>query len=122
MKNKERKIIFRIHLQNAETGSVISKEFSFGEIFSGKAIEYITTELKQYFIIGKSEFTGRKDCKGNRIYENDIIEFDELNIHKVTWDDEYSEWSFGEGSASDMELQTVIGNKFDNPELWGKLS
>lgn len=125
----EKKIRYRIHIQHEDTGTITSKDFSYSAIFSGAAMECIKVQFKRHFIIGKSEFIGRIDCKGNRIYENDIIEFDAnewgdntSNIHKVTWDNENSEWSFGGGSASDMEWRTVIGNKFDNTELWERLS
>lgn len=124
----ENDIRYRIHLQHEDTGTIISKDFSYDEIFSGAAMECLTVQFKRYYVIGKSEFTGRNDCKGNSIYENDIIEFDASewgddisNIHKVTWDNDHSEWSFGGGTASDMEWRTVIGNKFDNTELWEQL-
>lgn len=125
----KKEIRYRIHLQHEDTGTITSKDFSYAAIFSGAAIECVKDRFKRHFIIGKSEFTGRTDSKGNRIYENDIIEFDSnewgdntSNIHKVTWDNENSGWSFGGGSTFDMEWRTVIGNKFDNPELWERLS
>ncbi len=125
----EKEIRYRIHLQYEDTGTITSKDFSYAAIFSGAAIECIKTQFKRHFVIGKSEFTGRFDCNKKRIFENDIIEFDAKewgdntsNIHKVTWDNENSEWSFGGGTASDMEWRTVIGNKFDNTELWERLS
>jgi hypothetical protein len=125
----EKEIRYRIHLQHEDTGTITSKDFSYAAIFSGAAMECIKIQFNRYFVIDKSEFTGRVDCKGNRIYENDIIEFDanewgdnSSNIHKVTWDNKSSKWSFGGGCASDMEWRTVIGNKFDNMELWERLS
>jgi hypothetical protein len=124
----EKEVRYRIHLQNEDTGTIISKDFSFNAIFIGAALDYIQSYFKRYFIIGKSEFTGRFDCNGNKIYENDIIEFDanewgddKTNIHIVAWDNEKSEWSFGGGTASDMNFRTVIGNRFDNPNIWNKL-
>ncbi|HPC09552.1 MAG TPA: YopX family protein [archaeon] len=123
----EKEIIFRIHLQHVFTGKIIFKEFTYGEIFSGNAIRILKNIYFKYYVIGKSEFTGRYDSKGNRIYENDIIDFDEKewgsnsHFHIVTWDNKESKWCFGGGTASDMHYRTVIGNKFDNPELWNSL-
>ncbi len=124
-----KEIGYRIHLKHKDTGIRISKNFSYAAIFYGEAKKYIEYKyFDGYFIIGKSEFTGRSDNKDNKVYENDIIEFDanewgdkKSNIHKVTWDNENSEWSFGGGTASDMCYRTVIGNKFDNPEIWEQL-
>lgn len=125
----EKEIRYRIHLQHEDTGTITSKDFRFDAIFTGAAMKYIKSKFKKHIIIGKSEFTGRIDCKENRVFENDIIEFDATewgddtsNIHKVTWDNENSEWSFGGGTASDMEWRTVIGNRYDNSELWEQLS
>lgn len=124
----EKEVRYRIHLQHEDTGVITSKDFNYSAIFSGAAIKCIKTQYKRYSIIGKSEFTGRLDCNGNRIYENDIIEFDAKewgndfsNIHKVTWDNKNSEWCWGGGIASDMEFRRVIGNKFDNAKLWENL-
>ena len=123
----EKQIKYRIFLQHEDTGVIITKDFNYAEIFSGVAFQFIKIHLTRYFVIGKSEFTGRIDCKGCEIYENDIIEFDAKewgdefsNIHLVTWDNINSSWSFGGGCASDMNWRTVIGNKFNNPDLWGK--
>lgn len=72
-------------------------------------------------------WTGRVDCKNQRIYNNDIIEFDrnewgdDNNIHLVSWNNENSEWCWGGGIASDMEYRTKIGNIHDNPELISKI-
>ena len=66
------------------------------------------------------QFTDRYDCKGNEIYEGDIVEFDKKewggddNIHVVEWNNEESAWSFGGGTASDMKWRTVVGNIYEN--------
>lgn len=124
----EREIRFRVHLQNVSNGPVVTEEFSYQVMFLGSALEYINQKYKGYYIIGVSQFTGRVDFKFNRIFENDIVEFDPeewgdstTNIHKVTWDNEQSAWNWGGGTASDMHFRTVIGNRFNNPDLWEKL-
>jgi uncharacterized phage protein (TIGR01671 family) len=76
-----------------------------------------------HFCIDLMQFTGKKDCNGKDVYEGDIVEFDRQewggddNIHIVSWNERDAEWSFGGGSASDMEWRTVIGNIYENPEL-----
>lgn len=118
----EKEIKYKIYLQHEDTGSIIAKVFDYAAIFSGNAANELA-ELKRFYVIGKSEFTGRIDCVGKEIFDKDFIEFDKRewggddNIHQVSWDNKNSEWCWGGGSASDMEWRTVIGNPFENPEL-----
>ena len=69
-------------------------------------------ELDHYTIM---LFTGKKDSRGNDLYEGDIIEFDERewggndNIFLVTWDNDNAEWCWGGGGTSDMEWRTGVG-------------
>ena len=96
----------------------------FNNIFDAmNGIAFYPINREQWKIIAYDQWTGREDCKKQRIYNNDIIEFDRKewggddNIHLVSWDNQNSEWSWGGGSSSDMEWRTKIGNKHDNPEL-----
>lgn len=86
-----------------------------------------------------SQWTGLLDCKGNRIYENDIVEFVYTNIYKVVGVVNLNQWSqsqieakivtkngleaitdFKYGLEFHIENATkgfVLGNIFDNAEL-----
>ena len=76
--------------------------------------------------------TGLKDKNGTLIWENDIIENDKGNLYKAFWQDDHyqfswvcvkseklpigAKWNFECFRGYEME---VIGNIFDNPELFG---
>lgn len=119
---------FRIHLKHEKDGSIGVALTSFQAMLQGVTKTYLAERFNGYRILGTSMLTGKKDSKGTPIYGNDIIEFDkkewggENNIHKVTWDEEEACWCFGGGAVSDMGWRTVIGNKFENPDLWEKIS
>lgn len=72
------------------------------------------------------QFTGQYDCQNTPIYEGDIIDFDEAewggkdHIHKVEWDNENAEWSWGGGCTGDMGWRTVIGNIWQHDYLLEK--
>ena len=80
-----------------------------------------------------SQFTGLYDKNGVRIWENDIVEYDDLFLNVqgrfekgktksiVTFDNEHACFSPFEPDLYELHIQAenveVIGNRFDNPEL-----
>ena len=79
-----------------------------------------------------SEFTGLYDKNGKRIFEGDIVEYEnEIGLQRdiVVWTlDEYNKVAgfgleyhvFYTITKKDQDKFEVIGNKWDNPELLGK--
>ena len=70
------------------------------------------------------QYTGLTDKNGNKIWENDVVEYvAEGCVYKCIWNQYNCEYqfdnkneSFGMGYAPIHEYE-VIGNIFDNPEL-----
>ena len=67
-------------------------------------------------------FTGLKDSKGVEIYEGDIAQYenkDGVHIGVVKWINGYSAFRlvFSDGTWTDLENITIIGNIHENPNL-----
>lgn len=97
------------------------------------------TKTKRDYLIGENQdfmywvkpetvgqFTGLNDRKGNPIYEGDILEdFDGEKWETITV--KYDNGKFGAmflGESTEEDLcevcnrMTIVGNIYDNPELW----
>lgn len=68
------------------------------------------------------QYTGMKDRYGNKIWENDIVLYDD-EIVTIKWDDDYRAFEVNGdrcqenlGEFEEYELE-IIGNTFDNPEM-----
>ena len=72
------------------------------------------------------QFTGKYDGNGVKIFEHDIVQFDDGYYAEILWDEDEALFNIYGGDASDIyeDFRTiesedvgVIGNIFDNPEL-----
>lgn len=95
--------------------------------------KYINTDK---YICEKN--TGRVDCVGNPVFNGDVLEVFEDEVHYVVvkWDDENEEWRLKGETENDYSLDElvhfpekqslidnvgVVGNIRENPELLEKI-
>lgn len=71
------------------------------------------------------QFTGIKDRNGTPIFEGDVVEYESLdtvtamkNRIVIEWDERRGEASIGFHIPAVRELLEVIGNVYENPELF----
>jgi len=103
-----------------KTDSIMITPFSFGSINAGDDYGGSHWEVMQY--------TGILDSGGREIYEGDIVRFTDGRISTVVWDAEMYSFQFSvskyvadqeAGSVRNGEV-TLIGNIYENPELFCK--
>jgi len=97
-----------------------------GEELEGEANLYDLSILLRNESFVVQQFTGLTDCKGNPIYEGDIIK---LEGSPYTYEVVWNKWQWGidskgvvtdfiQGFTSAVEDRAIIiGNIFENPEL-----
>lgn len=71
------------------------------------------------------QYTGLKDCRGQRIFEGDILRPVWGNEYfLVGWRDEYADFDLvnctGVSLPSDHDRMEIVGTIHDNPELLGR--
>ncbi len=77
-----REIKFRYRLEEYSTGKIITDYFDLDDY----GIRFF--DRNKWKILSRDEFTGLKDCKGNQIYEGDIVKYKVRNSIKrasVAW-------------------------------------
>lgn len=119
-----REIKLKYYYRNS-AGTVISKVFDLDrEIANGDHWHYISYSptMRDYEIIGRVLFTGKKDIEGAEVYEGDIVigEWGYITMIDVArWDGESAAFyclKYGEYGEWPTDMK-VIGNIYQNPEL-----
>ena len=130
-----REILFRGKKANTKEwveGGIIPLDVDSGYVFISEPFLSAST-LPVYEIVKNhthlvlpesvGQFTGVTDRKGTKIFEGDILIFDDMGVYPVWWDRDY--YAFGSCWFSDFDPLhkydqskiEVIGNIHDNPEL-----
>lgn len=71
------------------------------------------------------QYTGQKDCVGEKIFEGDIVEVESDELGVVEWEEETSRFVIScDGWSTDFDHYygrelAIVGNKYDSPELPG---
>jgi uncharacterized phage protein (TIGR01671 family) len=126
------KIIFRGKPVNSEYGEW-QHGFYLQDLDNGVVKDYIFSCPMRFEVIPKTigQFTGIYDTKGVGIYEGDILRvctfgFDpEVFVTDVLWDkisfrlrNGRNMFYFGQSDFTKMDDAAIIGNIYDNPELF----
>lgn len=106
--------------------TVFSNHWVYGDLLYDGNLTYIHTLDMDYHITSASigQFTGLVDKKSNKIFEGDIISFDNSNdLCIITFNRGCFMAIFKNDTSIPLDVYknyTKIGNIFDNPELFNK--
>lgn len=116
-------------------GTPIDSNWVYGGVFPNNkggdfAIIYQQyPEIKKYTVYADTvgQYTGLLDKNGKKIFEGDIVKYGDT-VHKVVFEQRNGTAYFGLvystletlsfGYYQDLKQIEVIGNIYDNPELW----
>lgn len=131
-----REILFRG--KSEKNGSWIEGSLIVGRDLESGQLEYLISPLSAYYTEVKKvipstirQYTGLTDCKGNKVFEGDILVFCKgaTYPYKVIWDGmgwkiiradgKRIKEAFECNEIHYVNISEVIGNIHDNPELLG---
>lgn len=132
-----RKILFRgKRIDNGEwiEGDILTSVSYPDKVYVTECKTYFDRELssigfREVFSITVGQFTGMCDKNGTKIFEGDIVKDTGLevkNIYEIKWDNEdlkFEAYSVDDGIEMNLidvdgPALVIIGNIFDNPELF----
>jgi len=123
----DRKIKFRVF--DTEIGEMVDTNMHvIGEAFCCGRIEIWVNNhenekgmLERYNDMVVMQYTGLKDRNGREIYEGDIVETSKGWVDLVKWNKKNVGFQpFSHPPSCYLERTTILGNKFQNPELLQK--
>ena len=89
----------------------------------GKLQKYVSVCGEPVLPISVGQFTGLKDCKGQEIYEGDVLRDPDGKTLEVVWNNGAGSWECAREDYHFLfimryiDVMTVIGNVHDSPKL-----
>jgi len=128
-----REIKFRVWDKRVNKMSPVAN-ISFGDDGSARTIITELAPKDKYYdavVHGENgvllQFTGLKDCRGNEIYEGDVLKMGDATAKVVFWgrppefgldfSHNEDEWCEDWDLSDDSERMQIIGNIYEHPEL-----